>query len=178
MAITVLDFTNETVTAIQQIVKTSVKSRSTSIDGVAKTLILIGVVGFVGNILAGTTLLLAKKLRGKYFNIILISQCLIDAITSLLVIAFYSRKWNSSGHYGVAGKFYCTFWYGATLLWTFITCSTINLIVLILEHFLGVCFPIVHKTRLKVSTLKFDFCQTWYLLWQNLEPLLNELIER
>ena len=149
--------TEYTTTDISNVSEEIKVSRPTqSIDGVAKVLIFIGVIGFLGNSISVVILISCKKTRTKFFNMFLINQCLIDTITSALIIATYADKNPKSGHYGISGTFYCLLWDGKTLLWIFILASTLNLIILNLERYLEVCFPIFHKTKLKVCMSLFS----------------------
>ncbi len=144
------DYTTTETSNITETIKAASPSTQ-SIDGVAKVLIFIGTVGFIGNSFSATVLLSSRKTRTKYFNMFLINQCLIDTVTCILIIATYAKIYSRKGHYGAGGTLYCLFWDGKTLLWIFILASTLNLIILNMERYLEICAPIFHKTKLKVS---------------------------
>ena len=100
------DLSTLTYTTIKQSTSTG------GIDGVAKGLIFIGTIGFIGNSFSAGILLSSKKTRTKYFNMFLINQCLIDTVTCILIIATYANVYSRNNHYEFGGTLYCIFWDG------------------------------------------------------------------
>ncbi len=121
---------------------------SKRISDFAISYIIIGAVGVIGNLFSAAVLLRSKKTRQSFFNILLINQCFIDCATATILIASSFNVYNSGGNYGLQGKINCFIWNNKVLLWSLFLSSTINLVALNFERFLGIVFPIFHKTRL------------------------------
>ncbi len=126
-----------------------------------------GVVGLIGNLFTLIILSSSATLRHKPFNMILISQSILDAINSAITIA---TAWDivflqTPGHTGIAGKEHfhasqsnlaiqvsrvtisfsgilkCYLWDSKHQLWTFLICSTWNLVVLNIERWISILHP-------------------------------------
>ncbi len=118
------------------------------IGGFAISYITIGAVGVVGNLFSAVALLQSKKTRQSFFNILLINQCFIDCATATILIASSSNVYDSEGNYGLQGVVKCFIWNNKVLLWSLFLSSTFNLLALNFERFLGIVFPIFHRTRI------------------------------
>lgn len=118
--------------------------------------IFIGVVGVVGN---ATVCLVVRKLasEGGNVNVLIVYQACIDLLTSILLIgtAFTILFPPASAPNNVVlGTMYCIFWHYRVILWSSFTMSTFNLLIITLERYIAVIYPIWyshHFTR-KVAT--------------------------
>ena len=123
-------------------------AQTNKIGGFAISYITIGVIGIIGNLFSAFVLISSKKTRQSFFNILLINQCFIDCTTATILIGSSFNVYDSEGNYGLLGKIRCFIWNNKVLLWSLFLSSTFNLIALNFERYLGVVFPIFHKTKL------------------------------
>ena len=121
--------------------------------------IIIIVVDVLGNLFA---ILILFKFKGKnFFHLLLINQSFIDVIAATFLIALSINTYNSFGNFGLTGKIYCFIWNNKVILRSLFLCSTLNLVVLNLERYLEVVFPIWHKTKLKRLHVYFTIVVVW-----------------
>ena len=130
-----------------------------SLGIVSISYVVIGAVGVLGNAFA---ILILFKFKGKnFFHLLLINQSFIDVTAATFLIALSSNTYNSFGNFGLAGKIYCFVWNNKVILWSLFLCSTLNLVVLNLERYLEVVYPIWHKVKLKRLHVYFTMVVVW-----------------
>ena len=111
----------------------------------ASTKILIGIIGFLGNF---TVCIVVAKLRSQqnYANNLIVSQAMIDLLTSLSLIAttFTELFPSLPPQHAVIGYLFCVLWYPRTVMFSMFVISTFNLIAISVERYIAVV------------------CSTWY----------------
>ena len=104
---------------------------------------LIGMVGAIGN---GLVCVVIWKVRREqnYTNSLIVSQSVIDFLTSLLLIAnviSVSVGARPPDNY-VLGVLYCIFWHNRVILFSCWAISTFNLTAIAIERYLAIIHPI------------------------------------
>ena len=125
---------------------------TTSMSSVMSVVYLVvGIVGMVGNALVAYVLLSSSALRTTITNTYIISQSLIDAVASVAIM--WSARIDSTNlpFSGLAGEVYCRVWLSKLPLWFLTMASTYNLVVLTIERYLNIAYPIWHKTHFSLN---------------------------
>ncbi len=126
--------------------------------------ICIGTVGIMGNSFVIFVFAKSAKMRKKMVNILLINQSATDlaASISLVTIGHVKSVGPVLATFSViAADLYCKLIGSRALLWGFATCSTWNLVFVNLERYIGVSFPIWHKTSLNQRHVVGVVCFVW-----------------
>jgi predicted amino acid-binding ACT domain protein len=126
----------------------------------------LGLVGVIGNGFVIVVIAFYTTMHQQLANVFVVNQSAIDGLSSLIMIAMLASG-SDSGWYTpslVEGQFgselYCRVWQSGFLQWSFFTSSTYNLVVLALERYVKIVYPVVYKTsftKFKVRIL-LAFC--------------------
>ncbi len=112
--------------------------------------IVIGLVGTLDNAFVLFIIWSYKPLRQYHTNLYIANQSMIDAIGSVLVIIAVSEDGCMdqvvSGLSGLSGVLYCKLWKSQVWMWGCFMCSTTNLVIITLERYAEVVYPIWHKS--------------------------------
>ena len=112
--------------------------------------IIFGLLGIVGNGLVIFVFLRMKELQ-DITNLLIVNQSLIDFTSSVLLIAIFVvplpplPKENE-----VLARFICGFWYTQYPFWSSYAATIWNLVILTLERFLAVVYPIQYRNKASV----------------------------
>jgi hypothetical protein len=99
-------------------------------------------VGLVGNAFVVFVIVRMTSLHKQVANVFVINQSIIDAASSVLVIAQmvveYDNLWLTLTDGQPASVAYCALWQGQALMWGLFTSSTYNLVALTIERYMKV----------------------------------------
>ena len=124
--------------------------------------VCIGTVGMAGNGFVIFVFVKSSNMMKKMVNILLINQSAIDLVASLCLVTIgYVRSSASSLFSGVAADFFCRILGSRLFVWAFATCSTWNLVIINMERYISVSFPVWHKTSLNKRHTIAAICFAW-----------------
>ena len=124
------------------------------------TYLISGSLGMVGNGLVVVVILSLPKLRKKLTNVLIIHQCIIDFLVSVVLLALTGTQ--KQYHIpGLAGVILCKVWLSTYILWVFLTVSTLNLCLLSLEQYFAIVHPIWHKTAFTQFKARVGIFVAW-----------------
>ncbi|XP_054774675.2 galanin receptor 2a-like [Lytechinus pictus] len=123
--------------------------------------VLFGVFGIIGN---GLVLLVIARVDDlqSVTNLFIANQSLIDLCTSVILIATYVLPLPSlpKDRPGLA-TFICRYWYSRYPFWSLIVASSLNLVLMTLERFCAVFYPIRFRQHTNYKLLKFIALFPW-----------------
>jgi hypothetical protein len=102
--------------------------------------ITIGCVGLIGNVFVIVVIMGFTSLYKQLATVFVINQSVIDAASSLFVIAQQTTNFFRIPVYAgePASETFCRVWRSQTILWGFFTTSTYNIVALTAERYLKV----------------------------------------
>ena len=135
------------------------------VDGNA-TLIAISILGFFGNTFTLVVIWHDKKLRKRQGLLLIINQCVLDWVASVLSVAFYGTQLRYGDtvmpYGGVAGELMCRI-YTVMPHWGTMLASTFNLLAITTERYLAVVYPIYHNNAVTTRKLGVVMALIWML---------------
>lgn len=144
------------------------------VDELVKLISLIfGIIGVLAN---GLVLVVILRVRSLWSitNLYIANQSLIDLTSSvfLLILKYLPNEADFSGWSNTFGAVLaCYFWESDYIYWALLTCSTLNLILLTMERYVAVVFPIFYRARVRwknailIATLPWIISFTFELFW-------------
>ena len=120
--------------------------------------IFFGVMGLLGNVFVVIVIVGFTKMHKQITNMYVVNQSIIDAISSLFLIAqmlSQNMKITLMAQQPLS-EIFCRFWGSQVFLWSFYISSTYNIVVLTIERYLKIVHPVLHKvsfTRYKAKAL-------------------------
>ncbi|KAJ8045700.1 Alpha-1A adrenergic receptor [Holothuria leucospilota] len=143
-----------------------VQTGGVSVEDVFQILYLtFGILGLFGNGLVLLVMVRVRSLR-TITNFFITNQSIIDFVTSIFVLIF---KYNptvidfSNQGYNFWTIFVCKFWHSKYIFWAMMGASTNNLIVITIERWMAVVFPIVYRNRVTRKTASICAVLPWIL---------------
>ncbi len=126
--------------------------------------ICIGTVGIMGNSFVIYVFTKSSHMMKKMVNILLINQSVIALAASFSLVTVGHVKHGGeviATFSGVAADLYCKLIGSTFIIWGLATCSTWNLVFINIERFIGVSFPVWHKTSLSKRHIVGVICFVW-----------------
>ncbi|KAI0225443.1 Somatostatin receptor type 4 [Lamellibrachia satsuma] len=108
--------------------------------------VLIAVLGMMGNAVVIFVILHSASMRRKFTNMLILNQSSIDLVTSVVILITKTLKVSKENLSGVGGDVLCKFWLSELPLWSFMMSSSYNMIALTLERYVGIVYPLRHRT--------------------------------
>ncbi|XP_072016920.1 tachykinin-like peptides receptor 86C [Amphiura filiformis] len=107
--------------------------------------IIIGITGIVGNGLVCFVFLFKRKVFNSLTNNLILNQSVIDFASSVIFLfqRFAPRPGPSAPP--LWQDIVCRIWGSEFILWSFNNTSTGNLILISMERFFAVCYPVTHR---------------------------------
>lgn len=128
---------------------------------------VIGLVGVIGNGFVIVVIAFYTTMHRQLANVFVVNQSAIDGLSSLIMIATLASG-SDSGWYApslVEGQFgselYCRVWQSGFIQWSFFTSSTYNLVVLALERYVKIVYPVVYKTSFTKFKVRILLAFVW-----------------
>ena len=125
--------------------------------------IFIGILGLLGNTFVIIVIVGFTKMHKQLTNMYVVNQCIIDAVSSLFLIAQISSqnvKVTLTAHQPLS-EIYCRIWYTRSLLWACYMSSTYNIVVLTIERYLKIVHPVLHKVSFTLRKAKALLAFVW-----------------
>ena len=127
--------------------------------------IFIGAIGLIGNAFVIIIIVCFTSMYKQLANLFVINQSIIDAFSSLLILitqalAIFGVRPVLAPH-EFASELYCRVWRARLILWGTYTASIYNLVMLTLERYLKIVYPILHKTSFSPSKAKILLLSVW-----------------
>lgn len=107
---------------------------------------LLGSVGILGNGLVLVVMISIKELRTTT-NAFIINQSVIDMVTSILLFAMFIAPPLPVPEREPAADFVCAIWNSKYIFWAMTVASTFNLVLLTLERYVAVVFPVIYRNH-------------------------------
>lgn len=128
---------------------------------------VIGLVGIVGNGFVIVVIAFYTTMHRQLANVFVVNQSAIDSLSSLIMIAMLASG-SDSGWYTpslIDGQFgselYCRVWQSGVVQWSVFTSSTYNLVVLALERYVKIVYPIAYKTSFTKVKVRILLAFVW-----------------
>ena len=140
-------------------------SSSATLDSLVIINILIGSFGLVGNVFVIIVIVCFTSMHRQITNIFVINQSIVDAVSSLLILAsqlivvIQFRPILIPNQF--ASELYCRVWKSRLLHWGTYVSSIYNLVALTIERYLKVVHPILHKTSFTTRKAKILILFVW-----------------
>ncbi|XP_070554650.1 galanin receptor type 2-like [Ptychodera flava] len=115
----------------------------------------IGISGMLGNALVCLVFLKVPALR-TLTNCLIVHQAVIDLVTSVLMVGYHFGPHISHTSDNAFGEILCRVWKSAYLLWACFLVSSLNLVVITLERYYAIVYPLHHGsmfTPKRVTTM-------------------------
>ncbi|XP_006818587.1 somatostatin receptor type 2-like [Saccoglossus kowalevskii] len=139
------------------------ETSGTGFDIISLVYCFIGIIGIFGNGVVCYIFLTDKHFKSITHRLILHQSC-IDLTSSLLFLGLRVSI-LLTGAVGIPdgafGNLICKAWYSATLLWGCLNTSCINLCLITLERYFGVCHPILHHRRGTIRLVTIAMIMAW-----------------
>ncbi|KAJ8045701.1 5-hydroxytryptamine receptor 1A-alpha [Holothuria leucospilota] len=148
------------------LVEDDLGSAKVSLEDISQVIyLLFGILGLFGNSLVLMVIARVKSLR-TVTNLFIANQSLIDFTTSvfLLILMYDPPKYDFS-HWELNSWtiFVCYFWQSDYIFWSLMGSSTGNLILLTLERWVAVLYPVVYRNRVNWKTATVFAILPWIL---------------
>ncbi|XP_070572208.1 trace amine-associated receptor 1-like isoform X2 [Ptychodera flava] len=137
----------------------------------------ISLTGVVGNLLVILVIVRVKLLR-THTNFYILNQSCVDLLGSILLAGLYCSP--SITHEGnLMGVALCKIWSSTYLLWACFNASTLNLVFLTFERYMGVVHPVLHYNKFTVTKVKVMIAMVWTLpfAWLSYWAAVNTVID-
>lgn len=107
----------------------------------------------------------SRKLRRKWRNLYILHQSIIDGscLFGLLLLRSIKIDDDVFKENTIAVRILCKFWVSEYLLWSMYMCSTYNLVLLSIERYLAVVYPIYHRTKLNKKKILLSMILPWII---------------
>lgn len=128
----------------------------------------ISILGTIGNAFVLIIVFRAKDdMKNSLSTIFLVNQSLLDGTASILLMTDHwtERLIDVKSLEPSIVQWYCKAWFGGVPVWGILAASTYNLVVLSLERYLCVRYPIAHKNFSYKKTILIAF-----LIWMIFIP--------
>ena len=99
----------------------------------------IGILGIIGNTFVVVIMMMSRRLRRRSANLIITNQSVIDGTACVFLIAIAADK------SAVRNEIMCDLWFTKMPLWSLLVTSTYNLILLTLDRYLAIAWPLRHR---------------------------------
>lgn len=110
--------------------------------------LIIGIFGFFSNVFVVVVIALYKPMHKQLTNIFIVNQSTMDATVAMFLFfaSLYEddRRKRTPGN--IADEAICRLWYTKLPLWGMLVASTYGILMMTLERFFAVVYPIWHKT--------------------------------
>ena len=126
--------------------------------------IIIGLAGLIGNVFVIIVIFGFTSMHKELTNLFVINQSIIDALSSLLVIAQMVSQTRPSPTLSpneFASEFYCRVWYTQLLLWATYVSSTYNLVAVTMERYMKIVYPFIYLTSFNSQRAKTLLTLVW-----------------
>ena len=140
---------------------------------------LIGIIGIIGNTFTIVVISLTPEMRKKFTNWFLINQSVIDALASFLLIGDVVKLGKTEQFSGTIGDMRCKIVQSGFFMWSLFMASTYNLILITLERYLAVVYPITHKKHMNVTRIAVSLTVPWVvgLAFNAYGPILTKVMD-
>ena len=127
------------------------------------TYISFSTLGITGNGLVLYVIARIKELQDTT-NLLIVNQSLIDFISSIILLANYALpKPPLPSENPLLARFLCGLWYSHYLFWTTFIASLVNLLLLTLERYCAVIYPIRYRRHVKYKRVIGCFLIPWMI---------------
>ena len=114
--------------------------------------------GLVLNILVLSVISSYRTMHTRLTNTFIANLAALDAVVSIFLVLTtifeYEQTYPlSAGH--LADELLCRIWYTKLPLWGFLMSSTYGILALTFERYIGVVFPIWHRTSFTARKVEF-----------------------
>ncbi|XP_054766826.2 galanin receptor 2b-like [Lytechinus pictus] len=107
---------------------------------------ILGSVGIIGNGLVLVVMIAVKDLR-NITNLFIANQSIIDMTTSIFLFITFIAPHPAVPKQKLAANFICSFWNSGYIFWGTIISSTYNLVMLALERYFAVMYPVAYRNK-------------------------------
>ncbi|ELU15489.1 hypothetical protein CAPTEDRAFT_120994 [Capitella teleta] len=135
-----------------------------STDLLTAIYISIGCLGLTGNLLVSVIISQSKQMRKHRANIFILNQSVLDG--SVAVFLILTSVYEDDGTLQpktVAYELLCRLWRTKMPLWGLLVSSSYNLVVLTVERYLSIVYPIWHKVNFTLPKVKLTIVLTWII---------------
>ena len=122
----------------------------------------VSVLGIVGNLIVIVVISKSTMLRKTFTNILILNQSCIDFVTSCCIMITTTSRTQVEELSGIMGDIYCRFWLSDLPLWSFMISSSYTLILLTVERYIAIVYPIFHHTSFKRTTVLALAIAAWF----------------
>ena len=122
----------------------------------------VSVLGIVGNLIVIVVISRSTMLRKTFTNILILNQSCIDFASSCCIMITTTSRTQVEGLSGIMGEIYCRFWLSDLPLWSFMISSSYTLILLTVERYIAIVYPIFHHTSFKRTTVLALAIAAWF----------------
>ena len=130
--------------------------------GVLKKLQLsIGSVGMVTNLVVVIVLLYERKMLTLNTNIYILSQSMVDFFVSFVLILTVLIENDGRYFDGPGDSILCVFWLTRVMLFGLFTSSVYNLVVMTIERYLAIVWPVWHKLHVNRKRVVASVVVAW-----------------
>ncbi|XP_054767561.2 cholecystokinin receptor-like [Lytechinus pictus] len=137
------------------------KSTSHELDVTSVTIYaLLGSLGILGNGLVLVVMTTVKELRTTT-NTFIVNQSIVDLVTSILLFLMFIAPPLPLPESEPVAKLICAVWNSKYIFWGMSIASTFNLILLTLERYFAVVFPVVYRVHFSNRRVPFLAALPW-----------------
>ena len=130
--------------------------------------LMAGCVGLTSNSFAVVVLACCKSLRQRIWSILLINQCILDLVASVIIVMYHGtillrNIGLHAPHSSPMGDLYCKLWSSAVWHWGLMGASSYNLLIITAERYLMLVHPIYHKLNVSRRRLYVTAICPWII---------------
>ena len=125
---------------------------------------IIGGIGIISNLFAIFVLTSSTNIRQKLVNTLIIHQSFVDLLASIALVGMaHLDGTDQHGLEGLHAEVYCFFVMCKLPLWLMMEVSSFSLILLNIERYISIVFPIYHHTNVTRKKVLMLLPITWIL---------------
>ena len=117
--------------------------------------------GIVGNSMVIFIIARSAMMRKTNTNILILNQCGIDLMASLLILITTMTIKTSEKLTGITGDLYCRFWLSDLPLWSLLTSSSYSLMAITFERYMSIVHPILHHGKFSTKIVLILAGASW-----------------
>ena len=123
----------------------------------------ISSVGILGNLIVIMVISRSSMMRKTYTNVFILNQSCIDFMASCCIMLTTTTR-TSVAHdlSGIVGEIYCRFWLSDLPLWSFLISSSYTLIVLTIERYIAIVYPLFHYSSCSKTSVLVLAIAAWF----------------
>ncbi|XP_038066381.1 galanin receptor 2b-like [Patiria miniata] len=126
---------------------------------------ILACLAVLGNGMVITVMLLRRRVFSSFTNRLILHQSIIDSIAGILFfflhVVINTQRISVSMERSINDQLVCRLMYSDFALWCVCVTSTYNHVIISVERFMAICYPVKHRNTWTKSKLKIVVTTAW-----------------